>query len=304
MGVVTGDRRHRPRARRRPRVGAHRPRALRSVPHRRVAARGAARAAAITAPTTARSSSSRAREEATTIVVGLPLSLSGAKGPAAARPPSRDRGAARRGRAPTSRSSRTTSGSPRSPPSAASTRRGVRGRDRTAVVDKVAAAVMLQSWLESPGAPSPMTAGDDRRRPSSAARATPARRAAASPPAARPDHARDRRGRARPAARARLGRRVVLVAAQPPGSPGAVVQVQLDPGLGRAAHRRRARSSEHVIGSSLAFNVYARLNGDNSFQAGTYELHTNIGVKDAVQGAEGRARRSTTSSSRSRPASG
>jgi putative Holliday junction resolvase len=29
---------------------------------------------------------------------------------------------------------------------------GVRGRDRTAVVDKVAAAIMLQSWLESPRA--------------------------------------------------------------------------------------------------------------------------------------------------------
>jgi UPF0755 protein len=28
--------------------------------------------------------------------------------------------------------------------------------------------------------------------------------------------------------------------------------------------------------------VYARLNGDNSFQAGTYDLHTNLGVKDAV----------------------
>jgi len=29
--------------------------------------------------------------------------------------------------------------------------------------------------------------------------------------------------------------------------------------------------------------VYARLNGDNSFQAGTYDLHTNLGVKDAVR---------------------
>ena len=40
---------------------------------------------------------------------------------------------------------------------------------------------------------------------------------------------------------------------------------------------------QHIIGSSFAFNIYARLNGDNSFQAGTYELHENLGVKDAVK---------------------
>ena len=59
-------------------------------------------------------------------------------------------------------------------------------------------------------------------------------------------------------------------------------------GWGVPAHRDGAHK-QHIVGSSLAFNVYARLNGDNSFQAGTYDLHTNLGVKDAVRRAQGRA---------------
>jgi UPF0755 protein len=66
------------------------------------------------------------------------------------------------------------------------------------------------------------------------------------------------------------------------GHPGAVVSVQVDPGWG-VPQIGKALNKEHIIGSSFAFNVYSRLNGDNSFQAGTYELHTNLGVRDAVK---------------------
>jgi len=65
------------------------------------------------------------------------------------------------------------------------------------------------------------------------------------------------------------------------GKPGQVVRVTLDRGWGVP---RIADQLQHdgIIGSALAFNVYTRLHGDSSFQAGTYELHTNLGVKDAV----------------------
>jgi UPF0755 protein len=66
------------------------------------------------------------------------------------------------------------------------------------------------------------------------------------------------------------------------GEPGKVVQVDLERGWGvpRIAEQLQ---DDGVIGSALAFNVYTRLSGDNSFQAGTYDLHTNLGVKDAVE---------------------
>jgi UPF0755 protein len=65
------------------------------------------------------------------------------------------------------------------------------------------------------------------------------------------------------------------------GAPGKEVSVQIQPGwgvprIGDELHH------DHVIGSSLVFNLYARFNGDNSFQAGTYVLHTNIGVRAAI----------------------
>jgi putative holliday junction resolvase len=86
--------------------------------------------------------------EVTTVVVGLPLSLSGGKGPAARAAESeieelrRVLGAATEVVAHDERL--TTVSAERSLDEA-----GVRGAQRTAVVDKVAAAVMLQSWLES-----------------------------------------------------------------------------------------------------------------------------------------------------------
>jgi putative holliday junction resolvase len=92
-----------------------------------------------------------AEQEVTTIVVGLPLSLSGGKGPAAKAAESEIeelQAAAGTNIAVIAHDERlTTITAERS-----LTEAGVRGANRTAVVDKVAAAVMLQSWLESPGA--------------------------------------------------------------------------------------------------------------------------------------------------------
>jgi putative Holliday junction resolvase len=93
-----------------------------------------------------------AREhDVTTIVVGLPLSLSGGKGPAARAAVTEIaelQAAAGAGIEVVAHDERlTTISAERSLDEA-----GVRGADRTAVVDKVAAAIMLQSWLESPRA--------------------------------------------------------------------------------------------------------------------------------------------------------
>jgi putative Holliday junction resolvase len=87
----------------------------------------------------------------TTIVVGLPLSLSGGRGPAA-RAAEREIEEMRIAAAPDIRvvahdERLTTITAERSLDEA-----GMRRTDRTAVVDKVAAAVMLQAWLESPAA--------------------------------------------------------------------------------------------------------------------------------------------------------
>jgi putative holliday junction resolvase len=86
--------------------------------------------------------------EVTTIVVGLPLSLSGAKGPAARAAEAEIdelRGAVGGGIEVVAHDERlTTVTAERSLDEAR-----VRRADRVAVVDKIAAAVMLQSWLES-----------------------------------------------------------------------------------------------------------------------------------------------------------
>ncbi len=65
------------------------------------------------------------------------------------------------------------------------------------------------------------------------------------------------------------------------GTPGAEVQVKILPGWG-VPRIGEELTKDHIIGSSLVFNIYARFNGDNSFQAGTYDLHTKLGVRDAV----------------------
>lgn len=65
-------------------------------------------------------------------------------------------------------------------------------------------------------------------------------------------------------------------------SSGAKVAVRLERGWGvpRIGHEL---AKDHVVRSSLAFNIYARFNGDNSFQAGTYELRKNLGVRGAIR---------------------
>jgi len=89
-----------------------------------------------------------AAHDVTTVVVGLPLSLSGAKGPAACAAQSEIdelRRALGAGIDVVAHDERlTTITAQRSLDEAR-----VRRADRVAVVDKIAAAVMLQSWLES-----------------------------------------------------------------------------------------------------------------------------------------------------------
>jgi len=66
------------------------------------------------------------------------------------------------------------------------------------------------------------------------------------------------------------------------GKPGAEVHVNLERGWG-VPRIGEQLEDDGVIGSALVFNVYTRLHGDSSFQAGTYYLHKNLGVKEAVK---------------------
>lgn len=68
----------------------------------------------------------------------------------------------------------------------------------------------------------------------------------------------------------------------PPGSAGAKVEVQIAYGCGVPCIGNEL-SSQGVIGPSWVFNLYARLNRDASFKAGTYELRKNMGVSSAVK---------------------
>jgi UPF0755 protein len=65
-------------------------------------------------------------------------------------------------------------------------------------------------------------------------------------------------------------------------SSGAKVEVHLDRGWG-VAQVADELAKKHVVRSALAFNIYARFNGENSFQAGTYDLRESLGVKAAVR---------------------
>ncbi len=71
----------------------------------------------------------------------------------------------------------------------------------------------------------------------------------------------------------------------PPGSPGETVEVRVDDGwsVSRIGDELVDRD---VIGSSLVFNVYTRLSGKTDFQAGTYDLQRDMGVRDAVSTLE------------------
>jgi UPF0755 protein len=64
-------------------------------------------------------------------------------------------------------------------------------------------------------------------------------------------------------------------------SSGSEVKVHLERGWG-VSEVADELAEKNVVRSSFAFNLYARFNGDDSFQAGTYDLRENLGVKDAV----------------------
>lgn len=68
----------------------------------------------------------------------------------------------------------------------------------------------------------------------------------------------------------------------PPGGPGAKVELQIVQGWGVP---RIGDELAHagVIDSSLVFNIYSRLNGDTKFKPGTYELKKHMGVSAAVK---------------------
>ena len=68
----------------------------------------------------------------------------------------------------------------------------------------------------------------------------------------------------------------------PPGHAGKSVEVQIAKGWG-VPKIGDELSHDGVIDSPLVFNVYARLNGDTKFEAGTYELRKRMGVRSAVK---------------------
>jgi len=66
----------------------------------------------------------------------------------------------------------------------------------------------------------------------------------------------------------------------PLGGQGAAVSVAIRPGWG-TKEAGDALASKGVIGSSFAFQVWSKVSGAGSFQAGTYSLHEDMGVKAA-----------------------
>ncbi len=68
----------------------------------------------------------------------------------------------------------------------------------------------------------------------------------------------------------------------PGGRPGAPVAFTIGTGWG-VSHIGDALEHNGVIGSSLAFQIYARVGGHSKYEAGRYTLHQHIGVRAAVQ---------------------
>jgi UPF0755 protein len=66
------------------------------------------------------------------------------------------------------------------------------------------------------------------------------------------------------------------------GGGGKPVEVQIERGWGVPKIAEELHH-QHLIGNSLVFSVYARLNGDTRFEAGTYEMKKNMCVRDAVR---------------------
>jgi UPF0755 protein len=71
----------------------------------------------------------------------------------------------------------------------------------------------------------------------------------------------------------------------PPGSPGPERRVQVRAGWG-VSEIADHLDDRGIIGSSLAFQIYARATGSDSFQAGRYLLRENMGVREAVEALE------------------
>jgi UPF0755 protein len=71
----------------------------------------------------------------------------------------------------------------------------------------------------------------------------------------------------------------------PPGGTGRPVAVTIPSGSGVSDIGDRL-AAKGVIGSSLAFGVYARVSGSESFQAGTYTMREDLGVRAAVDALE------------------
>jgi UPF0755 protein len=71
----------------------------------------------------------------------------------------------------------------------------------------------------------------------------------------------------------------------PPGDTGTPVAVVVEPGWG-TKEAGDALQQAGVIGSSLAFQLWSKVSGGGTFQAGTYQLTTHMGVRDARDALE------------------
>jgi UPF0755 protein len=71
----------------------------------------------------------------------------------------------------------------------------------------------------------------------------------------------------------------------PPGDAGTPARVVIQPGWG-TKEAGDALQRAGVVGSSLAFRVWAKLSGGASFQAGTYRIPTHLGVGEALDALE------------------
>ncbi|MGZ6977631.1 MAG: endolytic transglycosylase MltG [Acidimicrobiia bacterium] len=67
----------------------------------------------------------------------------------------------------------------------------------------------------------------------------------------------------------------------PPGGPGAKVQVEVRPGWG-VARIADELTRRKVIGSSIAFQLYVKVSGAGPFQAGSYQLRKHMGSSPAA----------------------
>jgi UPF0755 protein len=71
----------------------------------------------------------------------------------------------------------------------------------------------------------------------------------------------------------------------PPGNPGAEIEIEVEQGWG-TGEIGDALADHGVIGSSLVFATYARLTGRDEIQAGTYVLRRDLGARAALDALE------------------